>query len=158
MSEQEQLLDAPERDGMPVLGLGTWQNEDPTQCAESVRTALETGYRHIDTAQIYENEAAVGEGIAAADVDREDVFLATKVWIDSLAPEDVLAVDVGGGDAIADRRLVLVYLCGVDVAVAGLQGRPHGLRTLGGVLVLPRAESEYRHAVAFGRVQQLLLA
>ena len=51
MSEQEQLLDAPERDGMPVLGLGTWQNENSDQCAESVKTALETGYRHIDTAQ-----------------------------------------------------------------------------------------------------------
>ena len=79
MSEQEQLLDAPERDGMPVLGLGTWQNENPDQCAESVKTALEIGYRHIDTAQAYDNEAAVGDGIEAADVDREDVFLATKV-------------------------------------------------------------------------------
>ena len=47
------------------------------------------GYRHVDTAQAYGNEAAVGEGIAAADVDREDVFLATKVWIDRLAPEEV---------------------------------------------------------------------
>ncbi|WP_128904381.1 aldo/keto reductase [Halorubrum amylolyticum] len=76
---------------MPALGLGTWENDDPTQCTESVRTALETGYRHVDTAQIYGNEAAVGEGIAAADVDRDDVFLATKVWIDDLAPEDVAA-------------------------------------------------------------------
>ncbi|WP_049912208.1 aldo/keto reductase [Halorubrum kocurii] len=76
---------------MPVLGLGTWENDDPAQCAESVTTALETGYRHVDTAQIYGNEAAVGEGIAAADVDRDDVFLATKVWIENLAPEDVAA-------------------------------------------------------------------
>ncbi|WP_144799953.1 aldo/keto reductase [Halorubrum depositum] len=76
---------------MPVLGLGTWENDEPAQCTESVTTALETGYRHIDTAQIYGNEAAVGDGIAAADVDRDDVFLATKVWIDQLAPEDVVA-------------------------------------------------------------------
>ena len=75
---------------MPMLGIGTWENTDPEQCAESVRTALETGYRHVDTAQAYGNEAAVGEGIAAADVDREDVFLATKVWIDNLAREDVV--------------------------------------------------------------------
>ena len=47
------------------------------------------GYRHVDTAQAYGNEAAVGEGIAAADVDREDIFLATKVWIDRLAPDEV---------------------------------------------------------------------
>ncbi|KDS91662.1 aldehyde oxidoreductase [Halorubrum saccharovorum] len=76
---------------MPALGLGTWENDDPAQCVESVKTALETGYRHIDTAQAYGNEAAVGEGIAAADVDRDDVFLATKVWLDNLAPEDVAA-------------------------------------------------------------------
>ena len=76
---------------MPMLGLGTWENDDPTQCAESVTTALEMGYRHVDTAQIYRNEAAVGEGIAAAAVDRADVFLATKVWIDRLAPADVAA-------------------------------------------------------------------
>ncbi len=81
----------PRADGMPMLGLGTWQNDDHDQCAESVRTALERGYRHIDTAQAYGNEAAVGEGIAAADVDREDVFLATKVWNSNLAHDDVLA-------------------------------------------------------------------
>ncbi|MFC6904986.1 aldo/keto reductase [Halalkalicoccus tibetensis] len=75
-------------DGMPVLGLGTWENEE--ECAESVRTALETGYRHIDTAQIYGNEESVGEGIARADVDREEVFLATKVWIENLAHDDVI--------------------------------------------------------------------
>ena len=74
---------------MPVLGLGTWQNKDPDQCADSVRSALEMGYRHVDTAQIYRNEKGVGEGITAADVDREDVFLATKVWIDQLGAEDV---------------------------------------------------------------------
>ncbi len=53
---------SPTASDIPMLGLGTWQNEDPDQCAETVRTALETGYRHIDTAQIYDNEAAVGEG------------------------------------------------------------------------------------------------
>ena len=91
MSQEPQSVDVPTSDGMPALGLGTWENDDPAQCAESVETALELGYRHVDTAQIYGNEAAVGEGIAAADVDRDDVFLATKVWIDNLAPEDVAA-------------------------------------------------------------------
>ncbi|WP_336361162.1 aldo/keto reductase [Haladaptatus sp. ZSTT2] len=83
--------DCPRTDGMPLLGLGTWENEDQAQCAESVKTALEMGYRHIDTAQIYGNEEGVGRGIAQADVSREDIFLATKVWIDELAPEDVKA-------------------------------------------------------------------
>ncbi|QAU14368.1 aldo/keto reductase [Halorubrum sp. BOL3-1] len=74
---------------MPALGLGTWENDDPAQCTESVANALDAGYRHVDTAQIYGNEAAVGKGIVESDVDRGDVFLATKVWIDELAPADV---------------------------------------------------------------------
>jgi 2,5-diketo-D-gluconate reductase B len=76
---------------MPMLGLGTWENTDPEDCATAVETALETGYRHVDTAQAYGNEEHVGRGIERADVPREDVFLATKVWIDSLGGDDVVA-------------------------------------------------------------------
>jgi len=65
---------------LPPIGLGTWQNTDPAQCEQTVSNALEMGYRHIDTARFYGNEEHVGAGIAtAADVPREDVFLATKV-------------------------------------------------------------------------------
>jgi 2,5-diketo-D-gluconate reductase B len=63
---------------VPALGLGTWQITGE-QCYETVSTALELGYRHIDTAQLYENEREVGRAIADSDVDREDVFLTTKV-------------------------------------------------------------------------------
>lgn len=73
---------------IPKLGLGTWQNTGE-QCAETVQTALELGYRHIDTAQAYDNEQQVGRGLAAADVDREHVFLTTKVWRSNLRDEDV---------------------------------------------------------------------
>jgi 2,5-diketo-D-gluconate reductase B len=73
---------------IPALGLGTWQNTGP-QCAETVENALNMGYRHVDTAQVYGNEAEVGRGLAAADVDREDVFLTTKVWRSNLQPDDV---------------------------------------------------------------------
>jgi len=76
---------------IPELGLGTWQNEDPEECANSVKTALEMGYTHIDTAQIYENEEDVGKGLEKADVDREDYFLASKVWIDQLERENVIS-------------------------------------------------------------------
>jgi 2,5-diketo-D-gluconate reductase B len=72
------------------LGLGTWRNTDPDECEESVRAALELGYRHVDTAQGYDNEEYVGDGIAAADVDREEVFLATKVATGNLAYDDVI--------------------------------------------------------------------
>ncbi len=102
--------DCPRANGMPMLGLGTWQNDDPDACVESVKTALNAGYRHIDTAQAYGNEAAVGEGIAQADVDREDVFLATKVWIDNLAYEDVLETAEASLDRLGVDSVDLLYV------------------------------------------------
>lgn len=74
---------------IPKLGLGTWMNTGP-QCTETVRMALDLGYRHVDTAQAYGNETAIGEGIAASNVDRKDVFLTTKVWRSNLRYADVL--------------------------------------------------------------------
>lgn len=74
---------------IPKLGFGTWQIKG-TQCVKAVRKALETGYRHIDTAQIYENESEVGAGISASEVPREDIFLVTKVWKDFLEFREVL--------------------------------------------------------------------
>jgi len=75
-----------------------------------VRTALETGYRHIDTAQAYGNEEAVGDGIAAADVDREDVFLATKLWHSNLAYDDVLETARDSLDRLGVDSLDLLYV------------------------------------------------
>lgn len=74
---------------IPSIGLGTWQMEGD-ECANAVENALEMGYRHIDTARIYGNEEAVGRGLERADVSREEVFLTTKVWRDSLTREDAL--------------------------------------------------------------------
>ena len=68
---------------IPVLGYGTWQMKGDEGRA-GVEKALEFGYRHIDTAQIYENEAEVGAGIAASGVKRSEIFLTTKVWITEL--------------------------------------------------------------------------
>ncbi|MDY6774402.1 MAG: aldo/keto reductase [Candidatus Nanohaloarchaea archaeon] len=73
---------------MPSIGLGTWQMKGK-ECEKAVETALEMGYRHVDTAEMYENEERVGEGIANADVDREDIFLTTKVWRTNLEREEV---------------------------------------------------------------------
>ena len=64
---------------IPALGLGTWKLRDE-ECTSIVKAALETGYRHIDTAVMYENETAVGKGIEESSVGREDIFLTTKVW------------------------------------------------------------------------------
>jgi len=111
MSQQQlDASDVPRQDGMPMLGLGTWQNDDAEQCAESVRTALEMGYRHIDTAQAYGNEDAVGEGIASADVDREDVFVATKVWISNLDYDDVLETTEKSLDRLGLDTVDLLYV------------------------------------------------
>jgi 2,5-diketo-D-gluconate reductase B len=109
MSQNEQRR-APLANGMPMLGLGTWQNDDPDPCAESVRTALEMGYRHIDTAQAYGNEEAVGRGLADADVPREDVFLATKVWIDSLGRDDVIRTTEESLERLGVESLDLLYV------------------------------------------------
>ncbi|MFJ3034647.1 aldo/keto reductase [Curtobacterium pusillum] len=65
---------------MPALGLGVYQSK-PEETTAAVVAALNTGYRHIDTAAAYFNETEVGEGIRRADVDRDDVFIETKLWI-----------------------------------------------------------------------------
>jgi 2,5-diketo-D-gluconate reductase B len=75
---------------LPTLGFGTYKLEDPEDCVENVKRALDAGYRHVDTAQVYENEEYVGDAIAESDVPREDIFLATKIDTENLAYEDVL--------------------------------------------------------------------
>lgn len=73
---------------VPVLGYGTWKLEG-AGCIEGVRTALGMGYRHIDTAQIYGNEAEVGQGIKTSGVPRDRIFLTTKVWMDKVRDGDL---------------------------------------------------------------------
>jgi len=66
---------------MPRIGLGTWPMKG-AECQAAVESALALGYRHVDTAEMYGNEDAVGAGIAAAGLPRADVFLTTKIWWD----------------------------------------------------------------------------
>jgi len=68
---------------MPILGFGVFQVTDLAECERSVVDAIETGYRLIDTAQSYMNEAAVGKAIKRSNVAREDLFITTKLWIQS---------------------------------------------------------------------------
>ena len=74
----------------PALGLGTWLLEG-SDCAAAVPIALELGYRHIDTAQIYGNEAEIGRALAAASLEREELFLTTKIWNDNHAADRVVS-------------------------------------------------------------------
>lgn len=72
---------------MPLLGLGVFQVDDGPACERAVRAALEAGYRHIDTAAAYRNEASVGRALADSGVAREDVFVTTKVFIQDFGRE-----------------------------------------------------------------------
>ncbi|PKV00756.1 aldo/keto reductase [Bifidobacterium pseudolongum] len=69
---------------IPQIGFGVFQVEDGPQTVDAVRTALEDGYCHIDTASVYGNEASVGKAIAESDVDRADLFVTTKLWNDDI--------------------------------------------------------------------------
>jgi 2,5-diketo-D-gluconate reductase B len=91
---------------LPRIGLGTMGIDDP----DTIATALDCGYRHLDTARIYENEAVVGEGLAKSDVPPENVVVATKVWADSLAPEDVRRTTDESLDRLGLDSVDLLYV------------------------------------------------
>lgn len=73
---------------VPALGFGTFQLQGD-DCRNSVTHALDLGYRHVDTARMYENETEVGRGIQNATVDREDIFLTSKIWREQLEPDSL---------------------------------------------------------------------
>lgn len=73
---------------IPAVGLGTWQMKGK-ECTKAVEMALNSGYRHIDTAQVYENEEEVGRGIENSKIDRDEIWLTTKVWRDNLNQENL---------------------------------------------------------------------
>ncbi|MCH7228266.1 aldo/keto reductase [Haloferula sp. A504] len=75
---------------VPTLGMGTYELEGRA-CREAVTAALEMGYRHIDTARAYGNEASVGAAIAESGILRDRLFITSKVWFDKLRPDDVLS-------------------------------------------------------------------
>lgn len=78
---------------MPIIGLGTFRVENNDQCKDAVKHAIENGYRHIDTAMIYDNEEMVGqgiaEGLASTGLDRSDLFVTSKLWLDDYGRSNV---------------------------------------------------------------------
>jgi 2,5-diketo-D-gluconate reductase B len=91
---------------IPLLGLGTWELRGRA-CARIVEQALRLGYRHLDTAQLYENEREVGEGLHASGVKRDDVFVTTKIWPSHFAPREL--------ERSARERLMQLRLDEVDL-------------------------------------------
>lgn len=75
---------------IPALGFGVFRMSD-SEVESVVPAALEAGFRHFDTAQIYQNEAALGRALAASGAKRDDLFLTTKVWVDNYSPEKFAA-------------------------------------------------------------------
>src|SRR3954466_2462350 len=86
---------------LPAVGLGTWQLRGRL-CARIVEQALRLGYRHIDTAEMYDNEREVGEGLRASGIARKEVFVTTKVWPSHFAP---LALERAAKDSVHRLRL-----------------------------------------------------
>ena len=78
-----------DQEAVPALGLGTYRLRGQT-CTDTVRQALDIGYRHLDTAEFYDNQAAIGEALAATDVPREELFVTTKIWRTNLGYDDAL--------------------------------------------------------------------
>lgn len=75
---------------IPILGFGTYQITEPEEAEKAVREAIKAGYRHIDTAQSYMNEEAVGKGIAESGVPREELFITTKIWVENVSYKGVV--------------------------------------------------------------------
>ncbi|KAF9556894.1 hypothetical protein BGW38_009173, partial [Lunasporangiospora selenospora] len=74
---------------IPLVGLGSYESKT-NEVKQAVLTALEAGYRHIDTAWIYGNEKEIGEAIQESKVPRSELFVTTKIWNNSHRPEDIL--------------------------------------------------------------------
>jgi 2,5-diketo-D-gluconate reductase B len=91
---------------IPLLGLGTWDLRGRT-CARLVEQALRLGYRHVDTAEMYDNEREVGEGVRASGVKRNDFFLTTKIWPTHFAPREL---ERAARDCLVRLRLTEVDL------------------------------------------------
>ncbi|WP_436925970.1 aldo/keto reductase [Halosimplex amylolyticum] len=105
---------------VPALGFGTARMDTDEERRRAVETALEAGYRHVDTAQSYGSEGAVGDALAASDVDREDVFVTTKLSGDNRAYDDVVestgeSLQRLGLDAV---DLLLIHAPNDDVPLA----------------------------------------
>lgn len=106
---------------IPAIGLGTYPMRGAA-CAKAVAYAIGAGYRHIDTATMYENEASVGEGVRAAKVTRADIFVTTKVW-----PSDIPA---GGLLRSAERSLKQLGMDYVDLLLVHWPSRSLSAREM----------------------------
>ena len=117
---------------MPALGFGSWQLTGD-ECREAVKYAINSGYRHVDTARVYENEKEVGQGIKETDVPRASLFVSTKVWMENLTPDEVQqSVDSSLSDLQLDYvDLVMVHWPNPEVPIEETLGALNDQRQAG---------------------------
>jgi 2,5-diketo-D-gluconate reductase B len=121
---------------IPLLGLGTWELRGRA-CARIVEQALRLGYRHIDTAQMYENERDIGDGVRASGLKREQVFVTTKIWPSHFAPRDL--------ERAARDRLVQLRMTEVDLLLLHWPNPQVPLAETIGALCRVKSEGYARH-------------
>ncbi|WP_180898226.1 aldo/keto reductase [Martelella soudanensis] len=103
--------------GIPQMGFGTWKRTG-NEAYEMVKAALEAGYRHIDTAQAYDNESQVGNAISDSSFTPADIFVTTKVWIDNYGP--------GAFRPSVEESMARLRLDKLDLLLLHWPGRPDG--------------------------------
>ena len=121
---------------IPLLGLGTWDLRGRT-CARMVEQALRLGYPHIDTAEMYGNEAEVGEGLRASGVKRDSVFITTKIWPDHFRAREL--------ESAAHACLERLRLSDVDLLLLHWPNRRVPLAETIGALCKVKREGLARH-------------
>lgn len=97
-------------DELPPIGLGTFENEDSQVSPETVAYALDHGYRHVDTAVMYDNEEVVGSGIRASSVDRDEIILSTKLHHEHLAYDDAIEQAAASANRLGVDSIDLLYV------------------------------------------------
>lgn len=112
---------------MPVLGFGVYQMSDELECEQCVYNAIETGYRSIDTAAAYMNEKAVGNAIKRSNVDRKDLFITTKLWIQDTGYE---STKLAFRKSLERLRLDYIDLYLIHQPVGDVYGSWHAMEEL----------------------------
>jgi diketogulonate reductase-like aldo/keto reductase len=121
---------------IPLLGLGTWELRGRT-CTRIVEQALRLGYRHIDTAELYDNEREVGDGLRASGVPRDEIFVTTKIWPSHFAPPALARA--------AKERLTALRLTEVDLLLLHWPNKTVPLSETIGALCKVKREGLARH-------------
>jgi diketogulonate reductase-like aldo/keto reductase len=146
---------------IPARGFGTFQLRGDV-CRTAVRAAIGAGYRHVDTAAMYGNEAEVGEGVREGGVAREELFVTTKVWTDDIAENDLLASAQASLERLAMTQVDLLLIhwpnraIPLESSIRGLcRARKEGLARYIGVSNFPVALLEQAVRLAAGHGEKL---